>query len=292
MISIVREGDIAKVGTVSSSSVDPEQISVLVQASEEAARTATPADDASRPDHAVGGRDRLGPAGRPDRHRCLCSVGCRPGEGLRPAATSCSASLTTSCTPPGSELRRACDVERLRPPAPWKSTASAGDASAWVGSGTVDFSDISIPKLLSQLTTRLDWAGNSVSLPAGRYETILPPSAVADLMIYLMWTMEGRGAEEGHTALSTTGGTRIGEKLGLPLTLTSDPGAEGLQSAPFVITTSSSESVSLFGQRYGDRTRRLGPRRRRQCAGVPAPRCTRIRSTCRSSRRQSHPDRW
>ena len=42
-------------------------------------------------------------------------------------------------------------------------------------------------------------------------------------MIYLMWTMEGRGAEEGHTALSTTGGTRIGEKLGLPLTLTSDP---------------------------------------------------------------------
>ena len=35
VISIVREGDIAKVGTVSSSSVDPEQISVLVQASEE-----------------------------------------------------------------------------------------------------------------------------------------------------------------------------------------------------------------------------------------------------------------
>ena len=32
----------------------------------------------------------------------------------------------------------------------------------------------------------------------------------------------------------------------MPLTLTSDPGAEGLQSAPFVITTSSSESVSLF----------------------------------------------
>ncbi|MFL1595223.1 hypothetical protein NQ854_20275, partial [Rhodococcus ruber] len=35
------------------------------------------------------------------------------------------------------------------------------------------------------------------------------PAAVADLMIYLMWSMEGRGAEEGHTALSRPGGTRV-----------------------------------------------------------------------------------
>ncbi len=102
-------------------------------------------------------------------------------------------------------------------------------------------------KLLQDLSTRLDWARNRVELPAGRYETILPPSAVADLMIYLMWTMEGRAAEEGHSALSAPGGTRIGEKLSaLPLTLYSDPAALGVEYTPFVVTGSSSESVSVF----------------------------------------------
>jgi predicted Zn-dependent protease len=66
-------------------------------------------------------------------------------------------------------------------------------------------------------------------------------------MIYLMWSMEGRAAEEGHSALSAPGGTRIGEKLSaLPLTLYSDPAALGVEYTPFVVTGSSSESVSVF----------------------------------------------
>jgi len=66
-------------------------------------------------------------------------------------------------------------------------------------------------------------------------------------MIYLAWTMDGRGAQEGRTALSAPGGTRVGERLtDLGLTLYSDPGARGLECAPFVATTSSSERVSVF----------------------------------------------
>lgn len=246
VISIVRDGDNARVGTLSSSSVDPAQIAALVKASEEAARTATPADDAS---------DLL-PPGYSD-----------PEWDADPALTDISvfgqlaADLSTAFD--GDDqlfgfahhqlhttwLGTSTGVRRRtsQPTGSVEINGKRADASAWVGSGTVDFTDISIPHLLSQLTTRLDWSKNSISLPAGRYETILPPSAVADLMIYLMWTMEGRGAEEGHTALSATGGTRIGETLGnLQLTLTSDPVADGLASAPFVVTTASSESVSLF----------------------------------------------
>ena len=83
----------------------------------------------------------------------------------------------------------------------------------------------------------------TVELPAGRYETIMPPSTVADLMIYLTWTMGGRGAQEGRTALAAPGGgTRIGEKLtSLPLTLYSDPARAGVECAPFVAASSSSE---------------------------------------------------
>ena len=122
-----------------------------------------------------------------------------------------------------------------------------GDASGWVGAGTKYFDDVSVHGLLAELSTRLDWASKTVELPAGKYETILPSSAAADLMIYLMWTMEGRGAQEGHTALSRPGGTRIGEKLGaLPLTLFSDPAYPGLEYSPFLTTASSNNSVSLF----------------------------------------------
>jgi Tautomerase enzyme len=33
----------------------------------------------------------------------------------------------------------------------------------------------------------------AVELPAGRYETIMPPAAVPDMMICLAWSMDGRG---------------------------------------------------------------------------------------------------
>jgi predicted Zn-dependent protease len=60
--------------------------------------------------------------------------------------------------------------------------------------------------------------------------------------------MDGRGAQEGRTALSAPGGgTRVGEKLtDLGLTLYSDPAAAGLECTPFVAETSSSERLSIF----------------------------------------------
>ena len=126
----------------------------------------------------------------------------------------------------------------------------------------------------SELSTRLGWAQRTVELPAGRYETILPPSAVADLMIYLSWSMDGRGAQEGRTALSAPGGgTRVGEKLtDLPLTLYSDPAAAGLECLPFVAVPSSSERGLGVRQRHGHRPGRLDSRRHDQRAGLSAGR--------------------
>lgn len=68
------------------------------------------------------------------------------------------------------------------------------------------------------------------------------------MMIYMAWSMAGRGAQEGRTAFSAPGGgTRVGERLtDLPLTLFSDPRAPGLICTPFVAVSSSSETVSVF----------------------------------------------
>ena len=102
--------------------------------------------------------------------------------------------------------------------------------------------------LTDQLATRLGWAERRIELPPGRYETILPPGPVADLMIYLYWTMEARDADEGRNVFARPGGgNRVGERLStLPLTLRSDPAAPGLETAPFQVVAASSGAASVF----------------------------------------------
>src|SRR6202045_3922882 len=67
-------------------------------------------------------------------------------------------------------------------------------------------------------------------------------------MVEAEGVIAGGAAQEGRTALSATGGgTRVGERLTQsPVTLYSDPLAEPLQCRPFVATSSSSETVSVF----------------------------------------------
>ncbi|MER6380411.1 TldD/PmbA family protein [Streptomyces sp. NPDC001250] len=120
--------------------------------------------------------------------------------------------------------------------------------SAWAGRSTRDFKDIDPGALDAELAVRLGWAERRVELPAGRYETLLPPTAVADLLIYQLWSASGRDAAEGRTVFSRPGGgTRVGEQLAeLPLTLRSDPHEPGLECAPFVVAHSSGGDQSVF----------------------------------------------
>ncbi|MDQ1393163.1 MAG: hypothetical protein QOF30_2140 [Acidimicrobiaceae bacterium] len=120
--------------------------------------------------------------------------------------------------------------------------------SAWLGQPAALFGDIDLPALDAQLGQRLEWARRRVELPAGRYETLLPPTAVADLMIDLYWSAGARDAHEGQTVFSKPGGgTRVGDSLAeLPVTLRSDPHAPGLACAPFVVAYASSSMQSVF----------------------------------------------
>jgi predicted Zn-dependent protease len=120
--------------------------------------------------------------------------------------------------------------------------------SVWAGVGTRDFRDVSVAGLASDVARKMGWSSRRVELPAGRYETLLPPSAVSDLMIYLYWTMEARDADEGRNVFAKPGGgNRVGDRLAaLPLTLRSDPRAPGLETAPFQVVGASSGSASVF----------------------------------------------
>ncbi|MFE3593170.1 metallopeptidase TldD-related protein [Streptomyces niveus] len=120
--------------------------------------------------------------------------------------------------------------------------------SAWAGRATRDFKDVDPAALDAELAKRLAWAERRIDLPAGRYETLLPPTAVADLLIYQLWSSSARDAAEGRTVFSKPGGgTRVGDTLAeLPLTLRSDPNEPGLESAPFVIAHASGDDSSVF----------------------------------------------
>jgi predicted Zn-dependent protease len=123
-----------------------------------------------------------------------------------------------------------------------------GTTSVWSGAATTTFDDVDVHFFEERLDRRLAWARRSVELPAGRYEVLLPPDAVADLMIPMSEAMSGRDAEEGRSPFSSPGGgTKVGEAIwSKPFTLYGDPAAPGLESAPFLATASSSSDVSVF----------------------------------------------
>jgi predicted Zn-dependent protease len=120
--------------------------------------------------------------------------------------------------------------------------------SAWAGAATRDFTDVDVAALDAGLAERLAWQERQVPLPAGRYEVLLPPTAVADLMVNFYWEAGARGAAEGRTVFSKAGGgTRIGERLAsLPVSLFSDPAFPGLECAPFVVAHASAQDSSVF----------------------------------------------
>jgi predicted Zn-dependent protease len=120
--------------------------------------------------------------------------------------------------------------------------------SAWVGGATRDFADVDAGRLAADLATRLGWGERRIDLPAGRYDTVLPPSAVADLMIDAYWSAGARTADDGQSVFSKPGGgTRIGEDLVKPgVHLFSDPTYAGLECAPFVLAGGSSDRSSVY----------------------------------------------
>jgi predicted Zn-dependent protease len=135
--------------------------------------------------------------------------------------------------------------------------SSDGRRSAWVGVGTADFADVAVDALEARLLERLGWAERPVELEAGRYEVVLPPEAVADLMVGALDAFGGLESEEGRTVFSRpNGATALGEVLApLPFELRSDPAEPGLECTPFVVTAASGSDVSVFDNGLGlDRT--------------------------------------
>jgi predicted Zn-dependent protease len=125
--------------------------------------------------------------------------------------------------------------------------------SAWVGQAVEQIDQLDVGALSDEIARRLSWASTRVDLPAGRYQTLLPPTAVSDLMIYLQYVSSGRDAHEGRTVWSDLeAGTKVGQRVAKPgVRLYSDPQEPGLNACPFAVATSTDSYQSVFDSGLG-----------------------------------------
>jgi predicted Zn-dependent protease len=269
VISVVGDSAIGtSVGVVSGNGVDLDEVRAVVAASEDAARQSGSSRDAAPLVEGTIDDDFAAPAAATEIG-VFARLTDELAEAFRADRTGllygyAEHRLETTWLASSTGLRR----RWVQPTGTVELNGKIADdltRSAWAGSYTADFTDLDFTALATEVRRRLSWSKRQVELPAGRYETILPPSTVADLMLYLAWSMDGRPAHEGRSPFAAPGdrasegpdsarpgaerpgGTRLGERLsGLPLTLSSDPAAPGLQTAPFLVTTASGDSVSVF----------------------------------------------
>lgn len=122
------------------------------------------------------------------------------------------------------------------------------ERSTWHGSAAANLSDSFWERLRQDVTRELAWQGTQVDIAPGRHDVVLPPGAIGDLMVDLLWAAGARDAVEGRTAFhEAQGGTRLGQQVAdSRITLSSDPADLLMPTQPFAATGFSSRQASVF----------------------------------------------
>jgi predicted Zn-dependent protease len=112
---------------------------------------------------------------------------------------------------------------------------SDGKGSGWAGVNGEKWRDVDAPGLSQIAVDKAFRSAGARELAPGSYTTILEPSAVADLLLFMGFTMDARSADEGRSFFSKKGGgNRIGEKiLSEKVTAWTDPADPRAPGAPF-----------------------------------------------------------
>ncbi len=244
-------------GSVSGTAADQGEMADLVTAADAAARAAPPAEDVAplvRDRASTDWDDAAVPTDigvYADFAPALAEAFARARGGGRVLYGFVNHEMTTTYVASTAGLR----LRHVQPTGHYGCTGKTADLSrsSWVGGATRDFSGTDPLAMEEALARRLGWGERRVRLPAGRYDTILPPTAVADLMIEAYWNAGARVAFEGQSVYSRRpDGTRIGEQIAAPgVTVFSDPAHPGLECAPFVVAGSSDNVSSVFDNGLG-----------------------------------------
>ena len=110
-----------------------------------------------------------------------------------------------------------------------------GTGSGWAGAEHPDWKQIDFAAMAQRAIDKARLSRNPVAIEPGRYEVILEPQAVGDLVQLMGFALNARTADEGRSAFAKQGGgNKIGEKIvDSRVTLFSDPQDPQLLSQPY-----------------------------------------------------------
>ena len=109
-----------------------------------------------------------------------------------------------------------------------------GTGSGWAGADHNDWTKLDTEAVARQAIDKARRSRNPVAVEPGRYTVIFEPQATADLISSLGGALQARAADEGRSAFSKPGGTKVGEKImDERVTLVSDPADPLIPGSPF-----------------------------------------------------------
>ncbi|MBC8088575.1 MAG: TldD/PmbA family protein [Phycisphaerae bacterium] len=109
-----------------------------------------------------------------------------------------------------------------------------GTGSGWAGVDHNDWTKLDHEAVARQAIDKARRSRNPVAIEPGRYTVIFEPQATADLVSSLGGALQARAADEGRSAFSKPGGTKVGEEiLDERITLVSDPADPLTPASPF-----------------------------------------------------------
>jgi predicted Zn-dependent protease len=109
-------------------------------------------------------------------------------------------------------------------------TMMAEDSSGWAEQTHEDMSAIVPEAVARRAADKAETARHPQEVSPGDYTVVLEPAAVAELLAYMVWSMDAKAADEGRSAFSGKEGSAVGNSL---ITLQSLPTHAECPAEPF-----------------------------------------------------------
>ncbi|MDW8105283.1 MAG: TldD/PmbA family protein [Armatimonadota bacterium] len=221
-----------KVGRCSINRLDTESLHSAVKRAEEMARAAEPDTEFLPPPEPTTYRpvqayaDSTAQATPEDRARIVRRVITEAeARGLKTAG-----SLSTSSSAVAVANNRGLFGFHTATQASLVCTMMVEDGSGWAEATHEDINTLSPEAVAQRAAHKAEMARHPQEVPPGDYTVVLEPAAIAELLAYMVWSMDAKAADEGRSPFAGKEGTTIAQES---VTLQSLPTHPECPAAPF-----------------------------------------------------------
>lgn len=221
-----------KVGRCSTTRLDPESLHDAVRRAEEMARAAEPDTEFLPPPEPATYRavpayaDSTAYATPEDRARVIRQVIAEANARHLKTAGSLSTRWSTVVV----ANNRGLFAYHTGTQASLVCTMMAEDSSGWAEQSHEDLHHLSAEAVAQRAAHKAEMARHPQEVPPGDYTVVLEPAALAELLAYMVWSMDAKAADEGRSPFTGKEGTAIAHEQ---VTLQSLPTHPECPSLPF-----------------------------------------------------------